>query len=604
MTRSRLSIANKAYLGFTVIALLTGLLGVVAMLSANRARDNASSFHELNDKTFSIFELRAEVTELQRSVQLFASTGHESLADDATRRIATLRASLSDSIASPDALPVLERMQSSLSRYDDSLQMAVSERKLRSALVHRDLPALERRIATLTERRPESVDMETWARLVDARHRLRSNLFAYLYEPNYQLLTDATANLETVRPDVLATQAEPLAAALQDYAKIFTRVVQATRSYLYLVGVVMAGEAWEFSHLSEQLQAETVDSIPTAVAEMEQLATDIQLRTLLVGAAALGVALLLAAWLSRSISRPLAAMTSTLERVARGDHVDRVPGTERGDEIGVMAAAAEAFILANERTEALLKQQQSLTEELQQSRRDLERSNEELEQFVHTVSHDLKTPLVTSLGFIGMMREMAAAGQTELALSKLDILERSGKKMGQLITDLLDLSRVGRLETQLDLLDPDEVLQGVLAPLRARLEREACRVVIERPLPRVRANPTRLAQVFENLLTNALKYGRPRSGPFEVHVRGHRTDEGRTILTVADPGKGIPPEHHERVFGLFNRLSPEGEGTGIGLAIVHRVMHTSGGTVRVSSRGDWSGTTFELEFETGDEDHG
>ena len=594
---SRTPIAYRIYAGFALVGALAVSLALAAIFAADRARDNAQSFRALNERTFAVLELRAEVRELQRSVQLFATTGHESLAEDATRRIASVRERF-ERLPAPTGPPLVGRMRTSLDNYEQSLASAVAERRIRYQLVHIELPKLDRRLEQLSGV-PMGEDPARWDQLEDAGRMLQRNLYRYLYEPDYQLLTDATQTVQQATTDLETLEQQAFADTLEGYVKVFTRIVQATRGYLYLVGVVMAGEAWEFTHLTDQLRTEALADIPNIVESMETLADTIRGRTLLVGSLALLGALGLSWWIARSISSPIQALTETFGRLAKGEHIQQVPGSDRRDEIGILAGAANAFKLANDRTGILLGEQKQLTEALESSRHALEISNREMEQFVYTVSHDLKTPLVTSLGFIGMMREMAEDGDTELALSKLEVLERSNRRMSELITGLLDLSSVGRLDTARTSVDPRPIIDEVLDLLSTRIEAAGCTVRIEAELPRVEVNPTRLGQVIDNLLTNALKYGRPEQGPFDVHIGSRPIGAGRALLTVRDHGPGIAPEHHDRVFGLFNRLSNEGEGTGIGLAIVQRVMQTSGGSVRLASRGQGDGCVFELEFEEG-----
>jgi len=542
-----------------------------------------------------VLELRAEVRELQRSVQLFATTGHESLADDATRRITSIRDTF-ETLHAPAEQSLVDRMRTSLDNYEQSLHSAVTERRIRYQLVHIELPELDRRLEELSGV-PMGEDAGRWDLLEDAGRSLQRNLYRYLYEPDYQLLTDATETVRLATTDLQTPEQQAFAEVLDGYVEVFTRIVQATRGYLYLVGVVMAGEAWEFVRLTDQLRTEALSDIPAVVENMETLADTIRIRTMVIGALALLGALGLSWGIARSISSPLRAITDTLGRLAKGEHVDQVPGADRGDEIGVMAEAADAFKVANERTATLLEEQRQLSDALESSRRALEVSNREMEQFVYTVSHDLKTPLVTSLGFIGMMRELAEDGSPELALSKLEVLERSNRRMSELITGLLDLSRVGRLDTEREHIDPRPVIDEVLEQLSSRIEAAGCTVHVAADLPRIHVNPTRLGQVIDNLVTNALKYGRPEEGPFEVHIESRPASSGRALVVVRDRGPGIAPEHHARVFGLFNRLSTKGEGTSIGLAIVQRVMQTSGGSVRLSSQGQGDGCAFELEFE-------
>jgi signal transduction histidine kinase len=214
---------------------------------------------------------------------------------------------------------------------------------------------------------------------------------------------------------------------------------------------------------------------------------------------------------------------------------------------------------------------------------DLEAKNAELERFTYTVSHDLKSPLVTIVGFLGYLEKDALAGNVERIRSGVARISNAARHMEHLLNDLLELSRVGRLMNPAEDVSFAEIVGEALEHVRGRIEAHGIEVSIANDLPVVHADRARLIEVIQNLLDNAAKFSSEVPDPrIEVGMKG--MDENlHPILFVCDNGIGIAPEFHERIFGLFNQLNPQMEGTGIGLTLVKRIIEVHGGRIWVES---------------------
>jgi signal transduction histidine kinase len=222
--------------------------------------------------------------------------------------------------------------------------------------------------------------------------------------------------------------------------------------------------------------------------------------------------------------------------------------------------------------------------------RELEAKNAELERFTYTVSHDLKSPLVTIRGFLGFLEKDALEGnQDRLRADILRINEATGK-MGRLLDELLELSRVGRVVNPPQPVPFAELARDAVSLVAGRVAERGVRVEIADDLPVVWGDRVRLLQVAQNLLDNAVKFLGDRKDP-RVEV-GARRDGDETVLYVRDNGIGIDERHRERVFGLFDKLDPDSEGTGVGLALVRRIVERHGGRTWVESAGPGTGSTF------------
>jgi PAS domain S-box-containing protein len=222
----------------------------------------------------------------------------------------------------------------------------------------------------------------------------------------------------------------------------------------------------------------------------------------------------------------------------------------------------------------------------------LESKNAELERFTYTVSHDLKSPLLTIKGFLPFVKEAAVSGD----LDRLDVdLARIGSaadRMQHLLDELLELSRVGKSVSDPAPVPVEEVIEEALEMVRGPLVERGVEVDVMAGMPVVLGDRTRLVQVMQNLLDNAVKFMGSRETP-RIELRWNEDDvPERVQIRIRDNGIGIEPRFHETIFGLFQQIHPREGGTGIGLALVRRIVDTHGGTVRVESDGVDCGATF------------
>jgi signal transduction histidine kinase len=227
----------------------------------------------------------------------------------------------------------------------------------------------------------------------------------------------------------------------------------------------------------------------------------------------------------------------------------------------------------------LVLQRIELFESEQRARLDLERANAELGTLVYGVSHDLKSPLITVLGYLDYLRNDYAGVLGEEGRHYLGRMEASALYMQDLIADLLELSRIGRVDVETQPVDLGALVDELVAELRVSHPPAS---LLVGPLPLIRANPARARQLFANLLENALRHG--GRDDLTVRVWGRPTADGGADLVIADDGVGIPREYRERVFGIFERLEPrQGDrgGTGIGLAICRKIVEQLGGRIAV-----------------------
>jgi signal transduction histidine kinase len=247
-----------------------------------------------------------------------------------------------------------------------------------------------------------------------------------------------------------------------------------------------------------------------------------------------------------------------------------------------------------ERTCELSESNTRLTQEVAERKRvekELRDKNEELEHFVHFVSHELKTPVIGIGGFSTRLVKKYGKKLDEKGLSYLEQIQSNASRMEMLISDLLSLSKTGRIAYTCEDASSRDIVSNVVSGLRSHLEENRAQVDVSVNLPTICCDENRIRQVFENLLVNAIKFlGDTKDRRVIVGYQ----DRGRFHqFYVKDHGIGIDPKYHREIFDMFQRLKDikDDGGTGLGLAIVKRIVENHGGKIWVDSE-KGKGATF------------
>ncbi len=370
----------------------------------------------------------------------------------------------------------------------------------------------------------------------------------------------------------------PLPSASAPAALLIRRARETEVRFLVRSGEVVAG--WGVVTLAEapwQAALRRLDGRTAALWSSHRTSL------LAVGALALAVTLALglltSVQLSKTLARPLTEKSRAAGQIASGK-LDQSLDLRAPAELGELARALSA--MAN----ALRDQEGALRAE----RADLASRNAELERFTYTVSHDLKSPLVTIRSYASLLEGSFEKGDAARFQADVARVVTASEKMRQLLDDLLELSRIGRVVNPPSAVSLRELALEAAELVKGRLDAGGICVEVAQHLPLVHGDRPRLVEVFQNLFDNAAKFMGDQARP-RIEV-GVRQDGPQPVFFVRDNGIGIEPEQHERVFGLFDKLDPKSAGTGIGLALVRRIVEAHGGRIWVESLGAGQGATF------------
>jgi PAS domain S-box-containing protein len=228
-----------------------------------------------------------------------------------------------------------------------------------------------------------------------------------------------------------------------------------------------------------------------------------------------------------------------------------------------------------------------------QAKEELRKKNAELAEFTNTVSHDLKSPLVTIKTFLGYLKK--DLGDPVSLAKDLGYIHGAADKMSSLLDELLALARVGHLGNSSVEVPLQEIVREARRLVAGQIAERGVRVEVTSEPIVLHGDRPRLVEVFQNLLDNAVKFLGDQPEP-RIEI-GAEQEGGEIVLFVRDNGKGIDPRHKSKLFGLFEKLDPGTPGSGIGLAMVRRIVEIHGGKIHAHSDGPGKGTTFRFTLD-------
>jgi signal transduction histidine kinase len=404
---------------------------------------------------------------------------------------------------------------------------------------------------------------------------------------------DADENLRALRADSHIT-----AAALYDRnGKLFSRYPATAQASDFPADVTNYGYHFENGHLVG-FQAVMHDGKQLGTLYLKSDMNRMYARFKLFGLIACLVivvssilAYILSLQLQRGISNPLLALAGTAKIVSeKGDYSVRAVKSGK-DELGELTDAFNQMLERIERqTREITELNQNLEQRVVERTHDMEIANKELEAFSYSVSHDLRAPLRSIHGYMNIFAEEYAAQLDDEGKRLVNIIIRNGQRMGQLIDDLLEFSHLGRKEIIRSTISMEDIVKAVWDEQRRAGDNRNIELRLH-PLPKAIADSSTMRQVWFNLISNAIKYtGHKDKAIIEI---GSLKKDDRIVYYVKDNGAGFDMQYYNKLFGVFQRLHSvkDFDGTGVGLAIVQRIIAKHGGAIWAEAKPD-DGATF------------
>jgi PAS domain S-box-containing protein len=228
-----------------------------------------------------------------------------------------------------------------------------------------------------------------------------------------------------------------------------------------------------------------------------------------------------------------------------------------------------------------ISERKRVEDDLRKAKDELEDRVTEMERFIYTVSHDLRTPLISMSGLLGFLKQDAENGDLEQMNADLRIANETVANMDQRLLETLELSRIGRVVNPPEDVPFEKIVEDALGQTSEKIGSKGCKISFAQNLPVVHVDRMRVAEVLVNLIDNSIRYMGLQVNP-EIEI-GQRIDGKDRIFFVRDNGIGIDSSQYDKVFELFYKVNKKSEGTGAGLAIVKRIIEVHGGRVWIES---------------------
>lgn len=339
---------------------------------------------------------------------------------------------------------------------------------------------------------------------------------------------------------------------------------------------------------SDVMQLTTISHyvVESRLQNIRTLQVDQRIDFLLILIPAILALIIVAYYMQRLIITSLKKLQKSTQKIASGNLEERIE-LNSDDELGELA---DQFNLMAQKIEETVHREKQLNEQLEEQARELKATNKELENFASVASHDLKEPLRMIRSFMELLQKRYADDLDENARQYIHFAVDGSKRMTNLINDLLEFSRVGRIYTEFEEINMQDLLDEIVLHYKPQIEESGAEINIGE-MPVIEAEPTSMKLIFQNLISNAIKYQKEGASP-KIDIQSSET-ESDWKFSISDNGIGIPDEYKEQVFQLFKRLHSVDEfpGSGMGLATCKKIIEQHGGTIWVESE-PGEGSTF------------
>ncbi|WP_158262511.1 MULTISPECIES: ATP-binding protein [Pirellulaceae] len=626
-----LSVSAKISLGFLIVLLLHVSIAALSHYGMAKSQSDLKTYSELFREVEQLHEIDQTVGSLQQNVMLFAFTGYEG----PERRAQELQDKLGQIISEATTFKYLDNrddiyaMQQHLSTHREILAAVEVDRAKRRKLVNDVLQrhANEFQVGILALL--ENPSTRIMAEEADAAFTTAQlNLLKYVNTPDSTYFREAKSQLSLTKShleqietlDGLDSQkaVEQTIVAINLYENAAIQMVQATRGYLHLVNVVLAGESVEFRRLAREIRSNQIEHVRVLAETMMndnrhfQYASNVfSIITIVLG--------IVAAWLiGRNVVPPLNAIASTFDRLTSGEKINAIPALDRHDELGRLAMAAQVFRNKAAETERLLDVAENAREELNFVNDELAKQSElarrmaedataataAKSEFLANMSHEIRTPMTAILGFAETVADDTKDEETKQAI---ETIQRNGHHLLSIINDILDLSKVesGKMTVESISTCPYTLITDVISLVKVKADGAGLQITsnfIGKIPKEISTDPTRLRQILINVLGNAIKFTEVGG----VTLRSEFVQEGDRAMMqfdVIDTGIGMSDHQISNLFQPFTQADSSTTrrfgGTGLGLTISKRLANMLGGDLTITYSRMGEGSAFRLTIDAG-----
>lgn len=608
-----LSLRSRILFGFMPVVSLVFVLSILMAMSYATIDDDFADLEKNTRDALRATDFKIHWDDLQRSILLYGLVGYRGVLKKIRQDQKILRNLLDDPAwnpADPDSAEGirLSRLRAYYAAVAKDFEEIVSTsdriHRLRRDYEERSIPDLRAWIANVREDAAtagNSTVLRAANRALAVLERIEVNSKLYLEAPDTgtaRLALDNSENLKRQLGQLAATAGTGIdidnadvESAAAEMKQLFSEIVTLKRNQTYLMNVVMAGRNAEIRRASTELSELYLKALEERREGIQKTITVSRSQLWIVFIAVFMLAVVSSILISGSLAKPVNAIAATLSGLARGEFDRDIPGRARRDEVGAIAAAAQAFKVMAQKLD---RQSTRLTE-----------TNTELERFAYVASHDLQEPLRKIQAFIDILTRALDSGDEAKARDMMTRIIGASARMRELVEDLLAYSRAKRSDSPFSVVSLNEVVAEVIEDLDVVIRETGTRVSIDE-LPSLAGDPVQLKQMFQNLISNAIKYRQPDREP-EIAITLETSDcdchdaenqhAGHIVVKVSDNGIGFDEALFERIVEPFQRLHGRSEypGSGIGLAIVDNIVKRHGGRLSATSE-PGRGSTFRVEL--------
>jgi len=579
-----------------VVTLLTQLM--LSRNYLNTLADNQELISAYSQNVGLVIELERDVIELQRQLLSYNETASDSTVQQFNSAMNRVEGNLStlssENIKHSIDSQEFKRMAEHLKDYQENFLSVVEGRTKQETLIESVTKKLH---AILDDNKNKFSNKSIeWLKIEVHIHSMSRAMYEYLNSSDADFIAEFKRNVKSLKSVLLSDKrTHYLVKNINEISKQFIRLTQVRRGYVFLVKVVMAGSANEFLYIAKTIKEKAIESQKEKAIEARITSSNIQNNNNIIAVSSIFIIFIVALFISRRILNPINRITQVFMTLARGEEIEKIPSTDRQDEIGELAKAAKIFHEKNQQTHYLLEQSQDMIANQEVMNIQLEKEKERAENaaksksmFLANMSHEIRTPMNGIVGLVDLVMKSKLDEQQKNYLEKIAY---SGQIMMNVINDILDFSKIeaGKLEIESTEYSIENIIDNLISAVSVRIDEKQLmfKVNVSESVPdRIEGDPLRVSQILLNLCNNAIKFTDKGFIEVDFDYKGEQ-ETGELLISVHDSGIGMNEQQIKSIFSSFTQAdgstSRKYGGTGLGLTIVKQLVLLMKGDIKITS---------------------